>query len=161
MAAWSVDRLGRSMQHLVTFLDELRAKGVNLYLHQQGLDTSTPAGRALFQMCGVFAEFERAMIVERVRAGLRRAKAAGKRLGRPRIPCETERRILRELAKGRGPARRGQDLRGRCGHGRPGQGRSGTGFGQSLQMSGVPFAAQFRIHGSRYAGGFLVKASAH
>jgi DNA invertase Pin-like site-specific DNA recombinase len=102
VAAWSVDRLGRSMQHLVTLLDELRAKDVDLYLHQQGLDTSTPAGRALFQMCGVFAEFERAMIVERVRAGIRRAKAAGKRLGRPRIPHDTERRILRELAKGRG-----------------------------------------------------------
>jgi DNA invertase Pin-like site-specific DNA recombinase len=58
----------------VTLLGELRAKGVDLYLHQQGLDTSTPAGKAMFQMLGVFAEFERAMIVERVQAGLRRAK---------------------------------------------------------------------------------------
>ncbi len=57
--SWSVDRLGRSLQHLVTFLGEIHAKGVDLYLHQQGVDTSTPAGKALFQMCGVFAEFER------------------------------------------------------------------------------------------------------
>src|SRR5215468_4325383 len=66
VAAWSVDRLGRSLQHLVGLLGELHAKRVDLYLHQQGLDTSTPAGKALFQMMGVFAEFERAMTVERV-----------------------------------------------------------------------------------------------
>ena len=82
--AWSVDRLGRSLQNLVEFLAELHAKRVDLYLHQQGIDTSTPAGKALFQMMGVFAEFERAMIRERVNAGLARAKAQGKRLGRPR-----------------------------------------------------------------------------
>ena len=57
--AWSVDRLGRSLQDLLSFLGELHAKGVDLYLHQQGLDTSTPAGKALFQMMGVFAEFQR------------------------------------------------------------------------------------------------------
>jgi DNA invertase Pin-like site-specific DNA recombinase len=102
VAAWSVDRLGRSLQHLLRFLAELRAKGVDLYLHQQGVDTSTPAGKALFQMLGVFAEFERAMIIERVHAGLRRAKAQGKRLGRPRVSPVVERRIHRELAKGRG-----------------------------------------------------------
>ncbi len=102
VAAWSVDRLGRSLQHLLTFLGELRAKGVDLYLHQQGVDTATPAGKALFQMLGVFAEFERAMIVERVHAGLRRAKAQGKRLGRPRVSREVERRIQRELNKGTG-----------------------------------------------------------
>ena len=102
VAAWSVDRLGRSLQHLLGFLAELRAKGVDLYLHQQGVDTSTPAGKALFQMLGVFAEFERAMIVERVHAGLRRAKAQGKRLGRPRVSPEVEHRIRRELTKGTG-----------------------------------------------------------
>ena len=84
VAAWSVDRLGRSLQDLLGFLGELHAKHVDLYLHQQGLDTSTPAGKALFQMMGVFAEFERAMIRERVRAGLERAKAQGKKLGRRR-----------------------------------------------------------------------------
>jgi DNA invertase Pin-like site-specific DNA recombinase len=82
IAAWSVDRLGRSLQHLVGFLNELQALGCDLYLHQQALDTSTPSGRAMFQMCGVFAEFERAMIIERVNAGLKRAKAQGVRLGR-------------------------------------------------------------------------------
>ncbi len=83
VAAWSVDRLGRSLQGLVAFLEELRAKGVDPYLHVQGLDTSTPAGRAMFQRLGVFSEFERAMIQERVRAGLERARARGRRLGRP------------------------------------------------------------------------------
>jgi Resolvase, N terminal domain len=70
VAAWSVDRLGRSLQDLVGFLAELQASRVDLFLHQQGLDTSTPAGKAMFQMIGVFAEFERAMIVERTKAVL-------------------------------------------------------------------------------------------
>ena len=100
VAAWSVDRLGRSLQDLLGFLGELHAKGIDLYLHQQGLDTSTPAGRAMFQMLGVFAEFERAMIQERVKAGLARARASGKTLGRPRIAPELEQRIARALAKG-------------------------------------------------------------
>ena len=76
--AWSVDRLGRSLQDLVAFLSELHALKIDLDLHQQGVDTSTPAGKALFQMMGVFAEFERAMIRERVKSGLERAKAQGK-----------------------------------------------------------------------------------
>jgi DNA invertase Pin-like site-specific DNA recombinase len=82
IAAWSVDRLGRSLQHLVGFLNELQALGCDLYLHQQAIDTTTPSGRAMFQMCGVFAEFERSMIVERVNAGLKRAKRDGIELGR-------------------------------------------------------------------------------
>src|ERR1700741_1572812 len=82
IAAWSVDRLGRSLQHLVSFLNELQALNCHLYLHQQAIDTTTPSGRAMFQMCGVFAEFERAMIVERVNAGLARAREQGVRLGR-------------------------------------------------------------------------------
>ena len=72
--AWSVDRLGRSLQDLVEFLTNLHALKIDLFLKTQGIDTTTPAGKALFQMMGVFAEFERAMIQERVRAGLRRAK---------------------------------------------------------------------------------------
>jgi DNA invertase Pin-like site-specific DNA recombinase len=79
---WSVDRLGRSLQDLVGFLSELHALRIDLFLHQQGLDTTTPAGKAMFQMMGAFAEFERSMIQERVRAGLRRAVAEGKQLGR-------------------------------------------------------------------------------
>jgi DNA invertase Pin-like site-specific DNA recombinase len=79
--AWSVDRLGRSLQDLASFLTEIHALKIDLYLHQQGLDTRTPAGKAMYQMMGVFAEFERAMIQERVRAGLARTRAAGTRLG--------------------------------------------------------------------------------
>jgi DNA invertase Pin-like site-specific DNA recombinase len=71
----NADRLGRSLQDLIGFLSELHALGVDLMLHQQGLDTTTPAGKAMFQMMGVFAEFERAMIRERVKAGLERARA--------------------------------------------------------------------------------------
>jgi DNA invertase Pin-like site-specific DNA recombinase len=96
--AWSVDRLGRSLQDLIGFLSELHALGIDLFLHQQGLDTSTPSGKAMFQMMGVFAEFERAMIRERVNSGLARAKANGKTLGRPKT--EKEAAIRADLEKG-------------------------------------------------------------
>lgn len=105
VAAWSVDRLGRSLQDLVAFMAELQAAGLDLYLHQQGMDTTTPAGRAMFQMCGVFAEFERSMIQDRVRAGLDRAKASGKILGRPRVSANTEADIRRHRAEGWGKKR--------------------------------------------------------
>ncbi len=101
VAAWSVDRLGRSLQHLVAFLGELHAKGVDLYLHQQGIDTSTPAGKAMFQMMGVFAEFERAMIQERVKAGLARARSNGTRLGRPPLSQKQRAEVLDLRSKGR------------------------------------------------------------
>ena len=101
IAAWSVDRLGRSLQDLVSFLTEVHALGINLFLHQQGIDTTTPAGKALFQMMGVFAEFERAMIRERVKSGLERAKAQGKILGRPRIDPRREAAILDDLREGK------------------------------------------------------------
>src|SRR4051794_21558032 len=77
LAAWSVDRLGRSLTDLLCILQALHDKRVDLFLHQQGLDTSTSAGRAMFQMLGVFAEFERGIIRERVNAGLARARANG------------------------------------------------------------------------------------
>jgi DNA invertase Pin-like site-specific DNA recombinase len=83
IAAWSVDRIGRSLIDLVGTLQELHAKHVDLYLHQQGVDTTTPSGKAMFQMMGVFAEFERSMLRERVNAGLARARAEGIQLGRP------------------------------------------------------------------------------
>ncbi|WFU44137.1 recombinase family protein [Bradyrhizobium sp. CB82] len=102
IAAWSVDRLGRSLQHLVGFLTDLRALGCNLYLHQQALDTSTPSGRAMFQMCGVFAEFERGMIRERVNAGLARARAKGTKLGRRPVKSAIEVRIRELKAEGMG-----------------------------------------------------------
>jgi DNA invertase Pin-like site-specific DNA recombinase len=97
--AWSVDRLGRSLQHLVAFLSELHALRIDLFLHKQGIDTTTPAGKAMFQMMGVFAEFERAMIQERVRAGLARARSEGKRLGRPPIAADVEKAIRAALDK--------------------------------------------------------------
>ena len=81
--AWDVSRLSRSLVDLVTTLDELHACGIDLYLHQQAIDTTTPAGKAMFQMCGVFAEFERGILSERVKAGLNRARAEGRVLGRP------------------------------------------------------------------------------
>jgi DNA invertase Pin-like site-specific DNA recombinase len=91
--AWSVDRLGRSVQDLVSFLVHLHSTRTGLYLHQQGLDTTTPAGRAMFQMLGVFAEFEREIIRERVNAGMARARASGTRsgkaIGRPGVHIET------------------------------------------------------------------------
>jgi DNA invertase Pin-like site-specific DNA recombinase len=81
VAAWSVNRLGRSLQDLVGFLGELHGAGVDLYLDCQGVDTSTPAGKALFQMLGVFAEFERSIIQERIAGGIARARATGTRSG--------------------------------------------------------------------------------
>ncbi|MBT4700213.1 MAG: recombinase family protein, partial [Rhodospirillaceae bacterium] len=99
--AWSVDRLGRSLQHLVAFLGKLHAVGVDLFLHQQGIDTTTPAGKAMFQMMGVFAEFERAMIQDRVKAGLARARSQGKTLGRPKVASKVRQSILGARSKGR------------------------------------------------------------
>ena len=97
--AWSVDRLGRSLPDLLTFMGELKAKGVDLYLHQQSLDTSTPAGKAMFQMLGVFSEFEREIIRERVHSGLARAKAQGKKLGRPRVDEAKRLKAISRLRK--------------------------------------------------------------
>ena len=99
VAAWAVDRIGRSLPDLVGFLGDLNAKGVDLYLHQQGLDTSTPSGRMLFQMLGVFADFERAMIRERILAGLRRTS---KKSGRKPMPEDRVEAIRRSLRDGQG-----------------------------------------------------------
>jgi DNA invertase Pin-like site-specific DNA recombinase len=97
--AWSVDRLGRSLPHLVGFLGDIQAKDVDLYLHQQGLDTSTPSGRAMFGMLGVFAEFERAMIRERILSGLRRTT---KKSGRKPMPADRLEAIKKSLSDGLG-----------------------------------------------------------
>jgi DNA invertase Pin-like site-specific DNA recombinase len=106
--AWSVDRLGRSPQDLVAFLAELHALGIDLFLHQQGLDTTTPAGKALFQMMGVFAEFERAMIQERgacwPAAGQERGKAA--RPSQDRCRCRSR---DQGRAASKGTTRRARD----------------------------------------------------
>ncbi len=110
VAAWSVDRLGRSLQDLIGFLQELHGAGVDLYLHQQALDTTTPSGRAMFQMMGVFAEFERSMISERVKAGLARTKAKGTKLGRPKVSAKREAKIMKLRSQGMGILRIGKEL---------------------------------------------------
>jgi DNA invertase Pin-like site-specific DNA recombinase len=105
--AWSVDRLGRSLADLVSGLQELHGAGIDLFLHQQAIDTTTPTGRAMFQMAGVFAEFERSMIQARVQAGMARVKASGKTksgkpIGRPSIKPDIEQAIRAHLAAGMG-----------------------------------------------------------
>jgi DNA invertase Pin-like site-specific DNA recombinase len=110
VAAWSVDRLGRSLTDLLGILQGLRDKRVDLFLHQQGLDTSTSAGRAMFQMLGVFAEFERGIIRERVNAGLARARQNGTKLGRRRVKPSVEARIRELRAKGDGILKVGRAL---------------------------------------------------
>jgi DNA invertase Pin-like site-specific DNA recombinase len=102
VAAWSVDRLGRSLQDLVGFLSDLQSKKIDLYLHHQALDTSTPSGKAMFGMLGVFAEFERSIIQERVKAGLARARSKGTTLGRPKADVVIEERIRELAAQGMG-----------------------------------------------------------
>jgi DNA invertase Pin-like site-specific DNA recombinase len=81
--AWAIDRLGRSLVDLLHTIESLKACGVDLYLDQQSIDTTTPAGKLMLQMCGAFAEFERSMLQARIQAGLRRAVANGRKLGRP------------------------------------------------------------------------------
>jgi DNA invertase Pin-like site-specific DNA recombinase len=98
--AWAIDRVGRSLIDLLGTIQHLEACGVDLYLDQQNIDTSTPMGKLVFQVTGAFAEFERSMIRQRVHAGLRRAVAKGKRLGRPPIKPELGERIRAALAGG-------------------------------------------------------------
>ena len=81
--AWSVDRLGRSLSHLVEFMNILNSSNVDLFIHQQALNTATPAGRMVFSIFGAIGEFEREIIRSRIHAGLHRARLEGKRLGRP------------------------------------------------------------------------------
>jgi DNA invertase Pin-like site-specific DNA recombinase len=90
------------LQDLVEFLTEINSRGVGLYLHQQGLDTTSPSGRAMFGMLSVFSEFERAMIAERVRSGLARARAEGKQLGRPPVSKTVTDQVRQELSRGTG-----------------------------------------------------------
>lgn len=111
VAAWSVDRLGRSLKDLLDFLNDLHKLGVDLYLHQQALDTATPTGRAMFSMCGVFAEFERSLIRERVKAGQMRARASGKRIGRAPHGAEIEAEIWRLRAGNMGKGKIARTLK--------------------------------------------------
>ena len=102
LMAWAIDRLGRSLIDLLGTIQGLEAANVDLFLEQQAIDTTTPAGKLMFQVTGAFAEFERSMIRQRVNAGLRRAVEQGKQLGRPRVSPAIEKRILSHLRKGVG-----------------------------------------------------------
>ena len=101
--SWDVSRLGRFLKHLVEFMEDIQSKNIDLYLHANGLDSSTSSGRAMFGMLSVFSSFERELISERVKSGLERAKANGKKLGRPSNMNDGLRssiRLLRERGLG-------------------------------------------------------------
>ena len=103
---WDVSRLGRSLQHLVSFLDDIHSAKCDLYIHQNGLDTSTASGKMMFQMIGVFSEFERSMIRERVIAGQQRAKANGVKLGRKTNVNEGTLNAVKHLRENNVPIKR-------------------------------------------------------
>tara|TARA_R110002124_G_scaffold11974_5_gene56824 strand:- start:3882 stop:4499 length:618 start_codon:yes stop_codon:yes gene_type:complete len=113
--AWDVSRLGRSLHQLVALFETLRTLGVDLVLDKQGFDTSTPAGRMMMQMCAVFAEFEREMIVDRTKAGLARARARGKQIGRAPASEAIKEAIRALRADGMGMDRIARKLK--CGKG--------------------------------------------
>ena len=96
---WKIDRFGRSLKHLVNSLADLSAYGIAFISLRDNLDLSTPSGRLMFQIIGAMSEFERALIQERVKAGLRNAKAKGKRIGRPRQEVDPS-KILELRAQG-------------------------------------------------------------
>ncbi len=102
LVCWRLDRLGRNLRHLIGFLDDLQALGVAFVSLAEGIDATTPAGRLQMQILGAIAEFERGRIQERVKAGLQRARKAGKTLGRPRatpLPKDAPRGLtLRQAA---------------------------------------------------------------
>lgn len=116
IAVWSIDRLGRSLQHLVTTVNDLHAQGAQLYFHQQTIDTTTPSGKLMFGVFSSFAEFEREMIRERIRIGVERARKEGKKLGRPSSVTDSTRAAIVELyKKGMSPKKISQTLK--CGVG--------------------------------------------
>jgi DNA invertase Pin-like site-specific DNA recombinase len=100
--SWAIDRLGRSLIDLLGTIQHLEAVGVDLFLDQQSIDTTTPMGKLVFQVTGAFAEFERSMIRQRVKAGLKRAVAEGTKLGRPKVDAALECKAQKHLAKGTG-----------------------------------------------------------
>lgn len=100
LMVWSVDRLGRSLKDLVNTMEDINAAGADLYIHTQALDTSTPSGRAMFGMIGIFAELERELIRERVISGLEKAKRDGKRLGRKPVAPITQRQVIELRTQG-------------------------------------------------------------
>lgn len=111
LMCWAIDRLGRSLIGLLATAEMLRGLNVELFFLAQSIDTTTPAGKMFFQITGAFAEYERTMIVSRIKAGLARRKANGGVLGRARVTAETEARIRAELAGGTGILKVGRALR--------------------------------------------------
>ena len=100
---WSIDRASRNLSHLVEMMNDLHSKNVGMYFHQQNIDSTTPSGRAMLQMAGVFAEFEREMLKERVLASHERARAEGKTIGRPSMindALKTSIKFMREQGIG-------------------------------------------------------------
>jgi DNA invertase Pin-like site-specific DNA recombinase len=100
--SWAIDRLGRSLIDLLGTIQHIEAVGVDLFLDQQSIDTTTPMGKLVFQVTDAFAEFERSMIRQRVKAGLKRAVAQGAKLGRPKVDAMLERKAQKQLKKGTG-----------------------------------------------------------
>jgi len=127
--AWAIDRLGRSLVDLLGTIQVFEACGVDLYLDEQSIDTTTPAGRLMFQITGAFAEFERSMIRQRVIAGLKRAAQKGNYPGRPKISEALEKRIQTQLRAGKGILKVARE----CG--------VGTGTVQRIARELGPFAA--------------------
>jgi len=106
VAAWSIDRLGRSVHTVSAIMAELEALGIGQFYQQQAIDSMTPSGKAMVQMCLVFSELERGMMQERIKAGLARAKAngtkSGKAIGRPKVSEAVEKAIMAARAEGKG-----------------------------------------------------------
>lgn len=110
VVSWKMDRLGRSLRDLLNIAEDLHGRGIDLAFYDQEVDTTTAAGRLFFHMVGAFAQFERELIVERVNAGLQRAREQGKTLGRPKVPVTVERAILKAHRAGTGQLRIAKEL---------------------------------------------------
>jgi DNA invertase Pin-like site-specific DNA recombinase len=108
--AWSVDRLNRSVTDLCNFLTEIHALKIDLYLHSQELDTSTPMGKAMFQIAGVFAELERSILKERIMAGIARARDKGTKSGKPIRMHHLEQRFTDSIGGNRSGESPGQTI---------------------------------------------------
>jgi DNA invertase Pin-like site-specific DNA recombinase len=99
VCVWRFARFARSVSHLLRALETFKALGIDFVSYSEQMDTSTPAGKMVFTVLGAVAELERSLIVERVRAGLRNARAKGKKLGRPRVSVDSA-QVARVRAQG-------------------------------------------------------------